>query len=119
MAYATLSAATIEVEGLPPETARRLPRYPLLPAALIGRLAVDQRVQGRGIGELLLMDMLRRCVTIRAQLGLLAVVVDAKDQRAADFYRRYGFQPLIGSQLRFFLPIKTVQTLFPNADTQP
>jgi ribosomal protein S18 acetylase RimI-like enzyme len=81
LGYATLSAATIELADLPQEIIRRLPRYPLLPAALIGHLAVDMRLRGQGVGEMLLIDMLRRCLNLHAQLGLIAVIVDAKDER--------------------------------------
>lgn len=112
LAYATLSAATIELSGLPSALARRLPRYPLLPAALIGRLAVDLRMRRQGLGELILMDMLKRCLALQTHLGLMAVVVDAKDERAIGFYTRYGFQPLTEQQQRLFLPIATIRSLF-------
>lgn len=109
--YATLSATTIEGTGLPSELVRKLPRYPLLPAALIGRLAVDRSVQGQGIGSFLLLDMLRRSVELQSQIGLMAVVVDAQDEPAALFYQRYGFRTLIDQPRRLFLTLATVREI--------
>jgi GNAT superfamily N-acetyltransferase len=79
--YTTLSAASIPMTGLPAEQARKLPRYPVLPAALIGRLAVDRRYQGRQLGAALLFDAIARA--IRADAAVFALVVDAKDETAA------------------------------------
>ena len=110
--YYTLSAATIELKELPTEAARRLPRYPLLPAVLIGRLAVDREFVGHGWGKLLLVDALRRSLAQSRQIAAMAVVVDAKDDAARAFYERYGFQQLIEHQNRLFLPMKTIEQLF-------
>ena len=106
-AFYTLSAASIPLVDLPPETTRRLPRYPTLPAVRIGRLAVDERFQRKGLGELLLMNAMHR--TVEGAAAAFALLVDAKNDRAAAFYRRYGFQPLVGRPLTLFLPIETAQ----------
>src|SRR4051794_37498933 len=80
--YYTLSATSIEPLSLPTALARRMPRYPTVPALLVGRLAVDQRFQGQGIGRALLMSALARSLGLRGQLGAIGVVVDAKDDAA-------------------------------------
>lgn len=112
--YYTLSATTIELNDLPVEMIRRLPRYPLLPAALIGRLAVDCSQHGQGLGERLLLDALCRCAAISTQLGTVAVVVDAKDDSAGQFYERYGFLRFLQQPQRLYLPMKTIVKLFPT-----
>jgi predicted GNAT family N-acyltransferase len=83
-----------------------------VPATLIGRLAVSTAFRGQGIGELLLMDALYRCLAGSRQLASAAVIVDAKDDRVAAFYRKYGFLDLPKFTRRLFLPIATVETLF-------
>jgi len=111
--YYTLSTLSILAESLPDELTRKLPRYQALPAVLIGRLAVDQRYRGRGLGELLLMDALHRGFDISRQVGAMAVVVDAKDDAARSFYERYGFRRFVDHEYRLFLPMATVARLFP------
>ena len=110
--YYTLSAATVEISGLPPEIVRRLPRYPAVPATLIGRLAVDQNYRGRGLGGFLLMDALRKSLANTEAVGSVAVVVDALDRSASNFYAQYGFQALAGKPRRLFLPMKTIARIF-------
>ena len=108
--YYTLSAASFAKEGLPPPLAGRLPHYPV-PAALLGRLAVDRACQGRGIGEALLMDALRRVVRVSLGMAVYAIVVDAKNDAARAFYERYGFRALIDGPRRLFLPVGTAEKL--------
>lgn len=112
LGYYTLSALSIDVGAWPPDIARRLPRYPIVPATLLGRLAVDQSRRGTGIGEFLLMDALRRALVASRQVAAVAVVVDAKDDRAASFYARYDFIPFADIPNRLFLPMGTVERLF-------
>jgi GNAT superfamily N-acetyltransferase len=90
---------------LSPEVAKKLPRYPVVPAALLGRLAVARDYQGRGLGSVLLSDALMRAA--RAELGVFALVVDAKDESAQHFYERYGFMLLAGGTRRLCLPLAT------------
>jgi GNAT superfamily N-acetyltransferase len=111
LGYYTLSATVIYVGDLPAEIARKLPRYPRLPATLIGRMAVSREYQGRGFGEFLLMDALARSLRNTKELGSIAVVVDAIDERARDFYLRYDFTPYQDIPKRLFLPIKTIEQL--------
>jgi ribosomal protein S18 acetylase RimI-like enzyme len=101
--YYTLSAASIPMTDLPVEQTRKLPRYPVLPAAPIGRLAVDRRHQGRNLGAALLYDAIARA--IRADAAVFALIVDAKDDAAARFYRHHGFQAFSGRAARLFLPV--------------
>ena len=108
--FYTLSAASIARGSLPEETARRLPRYPV-PAALLGRLAVDRRFGGRGLGTSLLADALRRVARAGETLAVYAAVVDAKDERAQAFYERFGFVRLPDAGRRLFLPMAAVARL--------
>ena len=103
--YYTLSAASIPVADLPEQQTRKLPRYPVLPAALIGRLAVDHRYQGQNLGAALLFDAIARA--IRADAAVFALVVDAKDEAAARFYRHHGFEAFSGRAGRMFLTVAT------------
>ena len=105
--YYTLSAASIALPDLPPEEARRLPRYPTLPAVRIGRLAVDRRFQRRGLGELMLVDAVNR--TMQDAAAAFAMLVDAKNDQAVAFYQRYGFRPMAGKPRTLFLPLATAQ----------
>jgi len=105
--YYTLAATSVAVNDLPPEWVKRLPRYPLLPAALIGRLAVDQRYQGRGIGSALLADAALR--VLRSDMKALALIVEAKDEKAVAFYRLQGFTPFASRPLSLYLPLETVK----------
>ncbi len=77
--FYTLSATTVPLPELPETIAKRLPRYPLIPAFLIGRMAVDKKHQGKKLGEFLLLDALKRCYDQTMQIGAAAVVVDAKN----------------------------------------
>lgn len=106
--YYTLSAGSIAIANLPPEAAKRLPRHPV-PVILLGRLAVDQKARGQGLGKALLRDALRRCLDLAEQLGLFAVEVLAIDSEAREFYTKYGFVPLADNDLHLFLPIKTIE----------
>jgi ribosomal protein S18 acetylase RimI-like enzyme len=104
--YYTLTATGVALNALPPETAKKLPRYPVVPAASLGRLAVASHYQRQGLGGILLADALMRAA--RAELGIFAMVVDAKDEAAQRFYEHYGFTPLPGETRRLCLPIATV-----------
>jgi ribosomal protein S18 acetylase RimI-like enzyme len=105
--YYTLSAASIPVADLPEEQTRKLPRYPVLPAALIGRLAVDKRYQGQNLGSAMLFDAIARA--IRSDAAVFVLVVDAKDEAAARFYRHHGFEAFSGRARRMFLPVATAR----------
>lgn len=108
--YYTLSATSIALADLPPDLARKLPRYPVVPATLMGRLAVDNRRRGQGLGEFLLFDAFSR--TLRSEIASYAFVVDAKDDAAQAFYERYGFMRLPSAGRRLFLPLAEIAGLF-------
>lgn len=108
--YYSLSASGFQRENLPLDQAKRLPHYPV-PAALLGRLAVDNSMKGQGLGAFLLMDALHRILLATQTLAVHALVVDAKDEAAAAFYRKYGFTPFVGSGRRLFLPMATIRRL--------
>lgn len=110
--YYTLSSYTINPGELPHEVARKLPRHPNLPATLIGRLAVDTRYQRKGFGEELLIDALKRSFHTTSEIDSLAVVVEAENENAAAWYRRYGFLQFPDHSDRLFLPMKTIRKLF-------
>ncbi|GAB6050655.1 GNAT family N-acetyltransferase [Hydrogenophilus islandicus] len=101
--FYSLSAASIATETLPEEWRKRLPRYPL-PVALMGRLAVDKRVQGMGLGSILLADACKRVAAASETLAVAAIVVDAKSPQAAAFYAHFGFFELPGQPGRWMLP---------------
>ncbi len=110
--YYTLSSTSVNVGELPEHIAKKLPRYPLMPATLIGRLAVDRNYQGKGHGEILLVDALRRSLISTKQIGSVAVVVDAKDDKAKAFYEHFQFIPLVNYSHRLFLPMTVIQDYF-------
>lgn len=112
LGFYSLSASSIHASELPPDLAKKLPRYPHLPITLIGRLAVTLEMKGQGLGQFLLMDAMCKSLQAATAIAAMAVVVDAKDGDAAAFYQRYGFLPLSASERRLFLPMKAVATLF-------
>ncbi|WP_145281479.1 GNAT family N-acetyltransferase [Pirellulimonas nuda] len=101
--FYTLSASSVLLDDLPIAAAKRLPRYPSVPTARVGRLAIDQGFQGRGLGGALLVDAVQRACS--AGLGVHALVVDARDATAAAFYAHHGFLPLTGTPRTLFLPL--------------
>jgi ribosomal protein S18 acetylase RimI-like enzyme len=106
--FYSLSMFTLELESIPPDLTRKLPKYGEVPAALIGRLARAERTRGLGIGSLLLADALTRVVAASRSVAAFAIVVDARNAPAAAFYRAHGFIPLHSRADRLFLPTETV-----------
>lgn len=111
-AFYTIAAASLPLTELPSELAKRLPRYPTLPAVRIGRLAVDRKFQGRGLGGALLVDAARRSIT--SPPAVFALVVDAKDDEAVAFYQRFGFRCFSSQPRTLFLPLATVRKILPQ-----
>ena len=101
LGFYALTACEVVSQDLPDDLAKRLPRK--VPGIRLGRLAVDRTVQGQGLGELLLMDALDRARRVLEHVGVHALFVDAKDERAAAFYRKYGFRPLPEQPLQLVL----------------
>jgi ribosomal protein S18 acetylase RimI-like enzyme len=108
--FYTLAASGIPNTELPSDITKRLPRYHTIPAVQVGRLAVDLRYRGRKIGSGLLADAAMR--SAQADPAAFTLVVDAKDEDAAAFYRKHGFTPLVSRPLTLFLPIATALKLF-------
>lgn len=96
---------------LPEAFARKQPRYDRLPAALIGRLAVDSRFAGRGLGTRLLMNALDRSLHATDQVAAVAIVVDAKHDRARQWYEQFGFTSFVDNPNRLFLPMSMIKKL--------
>lgn len=112
--YYTLSAHMLNLGDLPADVAKKLPKYPNVPATLLGRLAVSKEFRGRGLGEFLLMDALREALAGTKHVASAAVVVDSKTDDARQFYERYDFIPLPSQPTRLFYLMKTIAALFPN-----
>lgn len=116
--FCTLTATSVALDALSPELVRKLPRYPVVPAALLGRLAVAVKAQGKGLGAALLADALLRVV--RVEMGIYAMLVDAKDEAVQRFYEKHGFTLLAGEARRMVLPIATaLRALQGNATNEP
>lgn len=107
--YYTLASASLLLAELPASTGKKLPRYPTVPAVRMGRLAVDQGFKVQGLGSALLADALGRAA--RSEVAAYALMVDAKDDAAANFYRHHGFIALPDSSKTLFLPLATVQAV--------
>ena len=103
--YYTLAATSVRLQALPEELVKRLPRYPIVPAMLIGRLAVAASHQGKQLGRALIADAVTR--VDRLGIGAFALIVDAKDERAKKFYEVNGFVPLPDEERRLCLPMET------------
>lgn len=108
--FYTLSATPVGITTLPQTLSRGLPRYPMIPATLLGRLAIDQRFQRQGHGRFLLIDSLRRA--LRSEVASHAVLVDAKDDAASRYYEREGFLRFPDEPLRLAISMAAARRLF-------
>ncbi len=108
--FYTLSAGSVSRDSLPQKLSKRLPHYPV-PVAILGRLAVDRRWAGKGLGAALVGDAVQRIVRASTSLAIHAIVVDAKDEAAHAFYEHLGFIPLPEEARRLFLPLSAVEKL--------
>ena len=104
LGFYTLSALSIDLASLPDQLSRKLPRHPV-PCALIGRLAIDRSTHGRGLGRMLLADAVKRTVAAGETVAMHALIVDATNDDAKRFYKRFGFVPLSDDPMRLFLPL--------------
>jgi GNAT superfamily N-acetyltransferase len=111
--FYTLSSDSILLDNLTEDLRAKFPKaYAHLPVILLGRLAVDQKFQGTGLGKMLLIDALRRCYEVSLKsIGSIAVVVSPVDDEAEMFYKKFGFFSLYDSR-KMFLPMKTISKLF-------
>jgi predicted GNAT family N-acyltransferase len=111
MAYYTLSSFTLEATELESSVAKKLPRYPLLPATMLGRLAVDKKYRGQKFGKLILIDAMKRAFIASQQIASTAVVVEAIDNNAVSFYRKYGFTSFESNPNRLYLPMSIISKI--------
>ena len=105
--YYTLAATSVPASELPQDVLRRLPRYPVLPAALVGRLAIDRRYHRRGLGGALLADAALR--VLGSDTKAFALIVDAIDETAVTFYKLQGIRAFASRPMSLFLPLGTVR----------
>ncbi len=110
--YYTLSQYAVQLDLIPLELAKKLPKYPVVPATLLGRLAVSIAFRGQGHGATLLLDALHRTFLHSKALASAGVIVDAKDPAAVAFYSKYGFLELPTVERRLFLAMGTIEKLF-------
>jgi GNAT superfamily N-acetyltransferase len=111
LSFYTLSNSQLVRSDLDDRAAKRLPHHPI-PTITLGRMGVNQEVQGKGYGAILLADAIRRCSLVSQEVGVYAIVVDAKDADAKAFYTHYGFTKLPQYPMRLILPMDTaIQSL--------
>jgi predicted GNAT family N-acyltransferase len=108
LGYYCVSMAQIEFDSLPTPFAKGLPRYPV-PAMRIGRLAVSLEARGKGVGRDLLMDAFHRALEAAKSVGVFAIVVDAKDETAKNFYKKYQFTELLDHPKTLFILLSTLK----------
>lgn len=114
--FYTLSQYAVDLGELPEDISKKMPRYPMVSVTLLGRLAVSERFRRQGLGERLLINALHRALQSSEQIASAAVVVDAKDDPAFAFYRKYGFIDLPKIERRLFLPMATIAQLFSGGE---
>lgn len=110
LGYYALASHRVRFEALPEHQAKGLPKIDV-PVVLLGRLAVDQSMQGKGLGSFLLIDALRRAMEVSTEVGIRAVEVDALDAQARSFYLKYGFVPLLDDPNHLYLPMHAIRKL--------
>lgn len=112
LGYYTLSNSSIPLSDFPQHIQRKLPKaYHAIPATLLGRLAIDLKYQGKGIGKILLIDAMKRSFEISHKIGSYAIIVDSLDEEAEKFYKKYDFTKLPDSG-KMFITSKTLKELF-------
>ena len=112
LAYYSLSNRELKLTQLPPEIAKKAGKYARVGVTLLGRLACATHAKGSGIGALALIDALRRSVLASSEVGSFAVFVEAIDEEAVAFYKKYGFLELPDDKLKLFVPMKTIAKSF-------
>lgn len=110
LGFYSLAMSAIRRDNLPSKHLSRFPNFPL-PVARLARLAVDLRHQRQGLGELLLADALQRCLRLSEEIGMIGVVVDAKDKKARGWYERYEFERFPDLPLTLWLPTAAISKL--------
>jgi GNAT superfamily N-acetyltransferase len=116
LGYYSLAVGSIDKENLSPQVARRFPNFPL-PIARLARLAVDRELQGEGLGKYLLFDALFRCLRVAEDVGIIAVIINAKHEKAKAFYARFEFEALPDHPLTLWLSLPALRKLFESASS--
>lgn len=109
--YYSLAMSALDKKTLPPEYIENI-RYPNIPAALIGRLAIHIDYQHKQAGRALLMHALEKCIAHGCTFGMHLVFVDALHERASLFYEKFGFRRLPDNPLRMFYTMEQMKELF-------
>ncbi len=112
--YYTLSTGNIQHDVLPADTAQKLPRYPV-PSILLARLAVDDRLQGRGFGKTLLIHSMKQALKAGRYVGWHVMTVNALNKNAVHFYKYFGFRALLDDERHLFMPIKRIENVFASS----
>ena len=112
LGYYTLSSYGIRLAELPSDIVKKLPKYPLIPATLLGRLDISREHQGEKLGRLLLMDALYRSWKNAAEVASIGVVAEAYDESARAFYLHHEFIPLVEHSKKLFIAMKTIEKAF-------
>lgn len=107
LGFYSQSMAQVELSSFQEDIQRKLPKHPV-PAARIGRLATDISMRGQGLGKLLVVDALQRVKTVSSHIGVYAVIVDAKNQIAKDFYLKLGFVASHSDPMLLFYSVATI-----------
>jgi GNAT superfamily N-acetyltransferase len=110
--YYSLASGSVDIGEWPEALKKKLPLYPVVPVTLLGRLALDKKHHGKGLGEYLLMDALWRCSTVAKEIASVAVIVDAVDDKARRFYEQYAFCAFPKQTYRLFLHMQTIHEMF-------
>jgi predicted GNAT family N-acyltransferase len=113
--YYTLNVCSVETADMSARIAKTSRNYQHIPGMLLGRLAVDQRFQGQKVGAWLLFDALEKVWQVHQQVGVKLIIVDALHERAADFYRKYGFEPFADQALHLYLPVAVMDDILPSS----
>src|SRR5579863_4609013 len=108
LGYYSISPGAVAFARMPPRLTKKLGRYEV-PVFRLGRLAVDRSVQGRGLGGDLLLAAGERALAVAQEVGGVALAIDAKDERAAAWYERFGALRLLDDPLRLVLPLETIR----------
>ncbi|MFT6835164.1 MAG: putative GNAT family N-acyltransferase [Francisellaceae bacterium] len=103
--FYTLSSTNLRLTELPDQFIKKLPKYPLVPATLIGRLAIDLKYNGGGFGRVLMIDAIKKSVSTSLSIGSAAIVVEAKNDEAQNLYKKFGF--FILNESKLCLPMAT------------
>jgi ribosomal protein S18 acetylase RimI-like enzyme len=114
--FYTLSQYSITLVDVPADISRIFPKYPVVSVTLLGRLAVASQYLGENLGELLLVDAQRRALQLSKQAASAALIVDAKDDKALSFYKKYNFIELPKVERRLFKPMAAIAKLFSEND---